>query len=84
MAAALWSSVLAREWSRAPDASILLGPLCMIWYNGGDVSTWVITVGLSAGILAWAFRPHPVTMGISVMSFVLWLLVGMLGEGIGC
>lgn len=56
----------------------------MIWYNGGDVSTWVITVGLSAGILAWAFRPHPVTMGISAMSFVLWLLVGMLGEGIGC
>jgi hypothetical protein len=72
------------EWIRAPDASPLLGPLYFIWYNGGDVFTWSITFGLSAGVLSCALRPHEITFGISVVSILTWLFFGMLGQGIGC
>ena len=79
-----WCGVLAFEWMRAPNCTPLLGPLFIVWYNGWDAFTWVSTVGLSIGVLGISIRINNPTICLFTVSAGLWLILGMLGQGIGC
>ena len=74
---------LAWGWSRLPNASILLGPLWLV-YEFRDFTSCAIAVTLFAALISPAFKPGVVTGCLSGVAFLLWLLVGIGGEGTEC
>ena len=78
-----WLGWLRLEWVRAPNASPLLGPLWIVWYNH-DASGVVLAAILTPCMFAFAFKPHPVSFVVSMLGLLAWMFLGFVGEGIGC
>jgi hypothetical protein len=81
-AIALAMGYLRTEWTLAPNASGLLGPLWIAWYGG--VAGWILAIVLLPSVLAFLLKPHPITALISSIAFALWLFLGMVGRATGC
>jgi hypothetical protein len=72
-------------WSRLPNppASILLGPLWLVYEAPGFAS--LATAGLLwIALVSPALKPCVLTGCISAVAFPLWLFAGMVGEGAEC
>jgi hypothetical protein len=75
----LW---LAVEWIRAPNGTVLLGPLYFVWY--GQKDGWAFVILLFPCLFAYPAKPRLLTAAISMFAFMAWLILGVLGESIGC
>ena len=75
-------SYLRFEWSNAPNASVMLGPLWMAWY--GERSGWGLAGLLLPCVFAVLIKPNNITFMVSLIALFSWLVLGMLGQGIGC
>ena len=76
------TSWLAFEWIRAPNGTLLLGPLYFAWY--GFPIGWLFALVLFPCLLAYTAKPNAATAAISGAALVLWLVLGELGQAIGC
>lgn len=74
---------LTREWDQLPNASILLGPLWLV-YEFHDLTSWAISLILFAALVSPAIKPCLLTGGAAAVAFPLWILAGLLGEGVEC
>ncbi len=71
------------EWTRAPDASLLLGPLWFVWYD--QESTGFVLIALLAPVLlAVIVRPNLFTASLFSIALWIWTFIGVGGKGIGC
>jgi hypothetical protein len=76
-------AALAIEWVHAPNATIFLGPFYFAWY-GHDAASYAIAGVLWIALISPAVKPCIVTACVSVVTFPLWLFLGLIGKGIGC
>jgi hypothetical protein len=74
---------LTSGWYRLPNASILLGPLWLV-YEFHDLTSWAIALILFAALISPAVKPCVLTGGLAAVAFPVWLAAGVLGEGIEC
>lgn len=77
------SATLMMEWLYAPDATVFLGPFYLAWY-GHDAASYAIASVLCIALLSPALKPCLITACISLLTFPLWLFLGVIGKGIGC
>jgi hypothetical protein len=76
-------AVLLTEWMHAPNATIFLGPFYFAWY-GHDAASYATAGVLWIALISPALKPCILTACVSVVTFPLWLFLGLIGEGIGC
>lgn len=74
--------VLADEWFRAPKASIFLGPLYIYWYLH-ETKYLAIAGGLWIAMMSAVLKPSILTAVVATYALAFWLLLGLLGWGIG-
>jgi hypothetical protein len=79
-----WLGLLRVEWTRGSNASPLLGPLFFNWYNPEDFTGFVLASLLTPCLFAFLLKPQWTTFGISLLGFLLWWFLGVIGQGIGC
>jgi hypothetical protein len=80
-----FAGVMAFEWARWPNGTILFGPFWIIAYNGFDDWCGVLScVVLLPMLFAFPLKPHPLTFCLSLLALAVWLVMGMVGWGIGC
>ena len=76
--------VMAYEWHVWPNGSSVFGPFWFIRYNGMDPCTVIIILIVSVMLFAFPFKPHLLTFLLFVLGVLLWLFLGVIGQGIGC
>jgi hypothetical protein len=74
---------LTSGWNRLPNASILLGPLWLV-YEFHDLTSCAIALILFAALISPVLKPCVLTGGLAAVAFPLWLVAGVLGEGTEC
>jgi hypothetical protein len=77
------STFLAWGWYRLPNASILLGPLWIV-YEFHDFTSCAIALVLFAAIISPALKPCVFTGCLAAVAVPLWVAAGLLGECTEC
>jgi hypothetical protein len=76
---------LAYDWSRAPNASILLGPLWFVYeIHSLNLAICTVAGALFMAIISPTLKPCALTGCMSAVASGLWLFAGMVGEGMEC
>jgi hypothetical protein len=77
------------EWLRAVttgDGNAILGPLHLAMDTApsnvdAGVFLMVLLIPCLFGVL---LKPHPVTFVVSLLAFLAWMFLGIVGQGISC
>jgi hypothetical protein len=76
--------IMAYEYSAWPSGSIFFGPFWFIRYNGIDMSSVLsLLIGLPL-LFAFPFKPCLLSFLLFLLGLLLWISLGVLGQGIGC
>jgi hypothetical protein len=78
-----FGAYLAWDWSRLPQASILLGPFWFT-YRSHNIESWVTPGVLFFVLVSPALKPSTVTVCASVVALTLWLFAGVAAWSADC
>jgi hypothetical protein len=78
----VWTAWLSFEWQTVPNCTPLLGPLLLVWY--GFSGAWILVASLLPPLFAYPARPNTTTAGISIIALIIWTMLGVVAETIGC
>jgi hypothetical protein len=75
-------ALMAYEWNRWPNGNVLLGPLGLIWYNGLEIETLVLSGASMGAVLAFVVKPHFICATVSILGVLNWFFWGLMVQGI--